>query len=84
MKALGSNAYPYPLLAIDEQINGPKGQLMYLNAPVDLRVIQRSAHAAVQHNTLQAADRYEQKQAKKMKKAGMENLKDIPMSINHF
>lgn len=56
MEAFGSNNYPYPLMPVDKQINGPKGKLMNLEAPVDLRTITRLANMAVQLDTPEAAD----------------------------
>ncbi|KAK3168025.1 hypothetical protein OEA41_004471 [Lepraria neglecta] len=56
MEAFGSDDYPYPLLPTDQQINGPKGNLMNLNAPADLGGIGRLARTAVQQDTPQAAD----------------------------
>ena len=56
MEAFGSDSYPFPLLPTDEQINGPKGSLMNLNAPASLSNIGRLARTAVRLDTLQAAD----------------------------
>ena len=56
MEAFGSDNYPYPLLPTDQQINGPKGNLMNLNAPADLAGIGRLARSAVQQDSQQAAD----------------------------
>lgn len=56
MEAFGSDDYPYPLLPTDRQINGPKGNLMNLNAPASLIGIGRLARTAVRLDTAQAAD----------------------------
>ena len=56
MEAFGSDDYPDPLLATDQQINGPKGNLMNLNAPANLAGIGRLARTAVAQDTPQAAD----------------------------
>ena len=56
MEAFGSTNWPDPLLPTDEQINGPKGNLMNLNAPANLGGIGRLARAAVREDTITAAD----------------------------
>ena len=56
MESFGSNDWPYPFLPTDQQINGPKGSLMNLNAPASLSGIGRLARIAVNQDTPAAAD----------------------------
>lgn len=55
-EAFGSDHYLYPFLPTDVQINGPKGKIMNLNAPVDIRNIGTMARNAVRLDTQRAAD----------------------------
>ena len=59
MEAFGSTDWPEPLMPIDQQINGPKGNLMNLQAPIGLNTIRDLARRAAasgnqQDNLLQA------------------------------
>ena len=56
MESFGSNDWPYPFLPTDQQINGPKGNLMNMNAPASLNGIGRLARTAVNQDTPAAAD----------------------------
>jgi hypothetical protein len=46
MEAFGSTDWPEPLMPTDQQINGPKGNLMNLQAPIAYQEITRLATQA--------------------------------------
>lgn len=57
MESFGSWNYPYPFMAVDEQINGAKGRIMQLQPATDPETIDDLANQAVQQDTDEAADR---------------------------
>lgn len=55
-EAFGSNNNPYPFMAVDAKVNGPKGRIMAGNAAAGIRRIRRLARRAVAADTNAAAD----------------------------
>ena len=56
MESFGTAEYPYPLMAVDQMINGPKGRIMGGNAVTDIRRIEELANDAVLHDAEGLAD----------------------------
>lgn len=56
MEAFGSDNYAYPFMAVDRQINGPKGRVMALHAATGIQTIRDLANTAVQDDTQADAD----------------------------
>ena len=56
MESFGSNDYPYPFMAVDKQINGPKGRVMALRAATAIPTITELANTAVRDDTQADAD----------------------------
>lgn len=56
MEAFGSDGWPQPLMPTDQQINGPKGNLMNLQAPIGLDVIAGLATRAAASGNQQDTD----------------------------
>ena len=56
MEAFGSSNWPYPFLAVDKLINGPKGRIIRLHAATRIRTITQLANTAVREDTQGAAD----------------------------
>lgn len=56
MEAFGSTNWPQPLMATDQQINGPKGRLMDLVAPIRISQIRILAARAAASGNAQDTD----------------------------
>src|SRR5947207_15319069 len=56
MEAFGSTDWPEPLMPIDQQTNGPKSNLMNLQAPMGLNTIRDLARRAAASGNQQDTD----------------------------